>query len=190
MLLSPLDNDVKMSEYVIIVDDQDREVGQAEKLLVHLTSRLHRAFSVFVFDAAGRMLLQRRARDKYHSGGLWSNTCCGHPRPGESAVVAAERRLQEEMGFSCKLTPACTVRYHLELGGGLAEHEYDHVFVGVFEGSPVPDPGEVHDWCWIDRHSLQEALRRRPGEFTRWFSVILEQLEPSLLGRLAGVAQW
>ena len=177
-----------MSEYVIIVDDRDREVGRAEKLLVHTTARLHRAVSVFVFDASGRMLLQRRARGKYHSADLWSNTCCGHPRPGESAVDAAERRLQEEMGFRCTLTPACTVQYHLEVGGGLAEHEYDHVFVGVFDGSPAPDPGEVGDWCWMDRTSLQQALERRPEEFTPWFSVILAQLETS--NGLAGVAMW
>jgi isopentenyl-diphosphate delta-isomerase len=179
-----------MPEYVIVVDDRDREVGRAEKLLAHHEARLHRAFSVFVFDAGGRMLLQRRARDKYHSGGLWSNTCCGHPRPGESAVAGAERRLQEEMGFSCALTRACTVQYHLEVGGGLTEHEYDHVFVGVFDGSPVPDPGEVHEWRWIDRPSLREALEHRPEEFTPWFGLILERLEPSLVGGLAGFAQW
>jgi isopentenyl-diphosphate delta-isomerase len=179
-----------LSEYVIVVDDGDREVGRAEKLVVHLTARLHRAFSVFIFDAGGRMLLQRRARDKHHSGGLWSNTCCGHPRPGESPVAGAGRRLQEEMGFSCPLTHACTVQYHLEVGGGLTEHEYDHVFVGLFDGCPIPNPGEVHEWRWIDRSSLQEALERRPEEFTPWLRVILERLEPSLAGRLAGMAQW
>jgi isopentenyl-diphosphate delta-isomerase len=169
-----------VSEYVIVVDDGDREVGRAEKLLAHLTARLHRAVSVFVFDADGRMLLQRRAGAKYHSAGLWSNTCCGHPRPGESAVDAAQRRLQEEMGFSCTLTRVCTVRYHLDVGGGLAEHEYDHVFVGLFDGSPAPDPDEVHDWRWIDRTSLRRALEHEPAQFTPWFSVVLEQLETSL----------
>jgi len=177
-------------EYVIIVDDRDREVGRAEKLLVHLTARLHRAVSVFVFDAGGRLLLQRRAGGKYHSGDLWSNTCCGHPRPGESAVAAAERRLREEMGVRCTLTRACTIRYHLEVGGGLAEHEYDHVFVGVFDGSPAPDPGEVRDWCWMDRTSLQQALQRRPEAFTPWFRIILERLETFLADGQVGVAAW
>jgi isopentenyl-diphosphate delta-isomerase len=179
-----------MSEYVIVVDDLDREVGREEKLIAHLTCRLHRAVSVFVFDIDGRMLLQRRSGNKYHSGGLWSNTCCGHPRPGETSVDAAQRRLREEMGFSCPLTRACTVRYRLDVGGGLAEHEYDHVFVGEFDGRPQPDPGEVRDWCWIDRASLREELERRPAEFTPWFGVILGRLELSLPDSPAGVAAW
>lgn len=179
-----------MAEYVVVVDDLDHEVGREEKLTAHRTPRLHRAVSVFVFDRAGRMLLQRRAGAKYHSGGLWSNTCCGHPRPGEPPVEAARRRLEEEMGFGCALTRACTVRYQLDVGCGLTEHEYDHVFVGAFDGQPAPDPGEVHDWRWVDRPTLRRLLRNRPSEFTPWFALILAPLEASLRNGSRGAVVW
>src|SRR5687768_17165134 len=117
-------------EQVILVDEWNREVGADEKLRAHESGALHRAFSVFVFDAAGRLLLQRRARSKYHSGGLWSNTACGHPRPGEGTDEAARRRLREEMGFECGLREAFVFTYRAELEGGLVEHEFDQVFVG------------------------------------------------------------
>src|SRR2546423_9920022 len=130
------------AEQLILVDSSDREIGVGEKLETHREGRLHRAFSIFIFDGAGRLLLQKRAPTKYHSGGLWSNTACGHPRPGEETVAAAHRRLREEMGFDCELRAAFGFLYRAELRERLIEHEYDHVFVGEFRGAPAPDVAE------------------------------------------------
>src|SRR5918997_6014944 len=127
-------------EEVILVDERDRVLGASGKLRAHREGALHRAFSVFVFDGEGRLLLQKRARGKYHSAGLWSNTACGHPRPGEATREAARRRLREEMGFDCGLREAFQFLYRAELGGALVEHEYDHVLIGAHEGDPSPDP--------------------------------------------------
>ena len=129
-----------MEEQVILVDEHDREIGTDAKLSAHAAGKLHRAFSVFIFDTDGNMLLQRRAATKYHSGGLWSNTCCSHPRPGESVHEAAQRRLQEEMGLDCSLQLALSFTYRKELGNGLSEYEYNHVFLGQFNGTPAPNP--------------------------------------------------
>jgi isopentenyl-diphosphate delta-isomerase len=161
---------------VILVDRADRAVGTSEKRAAHVTGALHRAFSVFVFDAAGRTLLQRRATSKYHSGGLWSNSCCSHPRPGESTAVAGHRRLVEEMGFDCPLHTAFTFVYRADVGGGLIEHEYDHVFLGRFDGTPMPDPAEVEAWRWVDPHVLTGELRREPDRFTFWFRIAWDEL--------------
>jgi isopentenyl-diphosphate delta-isomerase len=166
-----------LSEQVILVDEHDRELGAGEKLEAHRAGALHRAFSVFVFDAAGRLLLQKRARAKYHSGGLWSNTCCGHPRPGEATPAAARRRLMEEMNFDCELREAFGFLYRAELDGGLVEHEYDHVFVGRFEGEPAPDAAEVEDWRWLTLDALREDLRRSPDNYSYWLRLALERLE-------------
>jgi isopentenyl-diphosphate delta-isomerase len=130
---------------------------------------LHRAFSVFVFDDAGRLLLQQRARHKYHSGGRWTNTCCGHPRPGESIAPAAARRLREEMGFACDLRPAGAFLYRAEVGEDLVEHEYDHVLIGRHDGDPTPDPDEVAAWRRMALPDLLAELGRRPERFTVWF---------------------
>jgi isopentenyl-diphosphate Delta-isomerase len=165
-----------MKEYVIVVDGSDRPLGTREKQEAHLTGVLHRAFSVFVFDAAGRMLLQQRASDKYHSGGLWSNTCCSHPRPGEETAAAARRRLLEEMGFLCPLEPAYSFTYRADVGDGLVEHEYDHVFIGRFDGEPAPDPAEVEGWRWAAPAELERELREEPGRFTEWFRIAFDEL--------------
>lgn len=162
-----------MSEQVILVDEQDRELGAVEKMQAHREGALHRAFSVFVFDAEGRLLLQRRARAKYHSGGLWSNTACGHPRPGEATQAAAHRRLREEMGFDCELREAFDFLYRAELAGGLVEHELDHVFVGRFDGEPAPDASEVEGWRRTTLEKLREDLGRRPDEYSYWLRVAL-----------------
>ena len=161
-------------ECVILVDEQDRELGSCGKLRAHREGALHRAFSVFVFDDAGRLLLQRRARAKYHSGGLWSNTACGHPRPGEETAAAARRRLREEMNFECELREAFAFVYRAELAGGLVEHEYDHVFVGTFGGSPAPDPSEVEDWEWVAPEELRRGLRDEPARYSRWLKLAFE----------------
>ncbi len=162
------------TEQVILVDEQNREVGADEKLRAHQSGALHRAFSVFVFDTGGRLLLQRRARGKYHSGGLWSNTACGHPRPGEETGAAARRRLREEMGFECELREAFDFTYRAELDDGLVEHEYDVVFVGEFAGEPVPDSSEVEEWRWVGMDELRRDLRTEPARYTFWLKVAVE----------------
>jgi isopentenyl-diphosphate delta-isomerase len=164
-------------ERVILVDDDDFELGTADKLEAHRAGLLHRAFSVFVYDGGGRLLLQRRAAGKYHSGGLWSNTCCSHPRPGESTMAAALRRLREEMGFVCGLTTAFTFVYRTGVGGSLVEHEYDHVFVGQYDGDPEPDPAEVDAWRWATPAAVRTDIRRRPGRYTSWFRIAFEELD-------------
>jgi isopentenyl-diphosphate Delta-isomerase len=164
-------------EHVILVDRRDVPLGTRAKQEAHVDGLLHRAFSIFVFDAAGRTLLQRRAITKYHSGGLWSNTCCSHPRPGESTARAAQRRLFEEMGFHCPLEVAFSFVYRADVGGGLMEHEYDHVFIGRFDGSPAPDPAEVDDWRWIEPAALDREARERPDRFTFWFHVAWAELK-------------
>jgi isopentenyl-diphosphate delta-isomerase len=163
-------------EHVILVDRRDVAIGVRAKRDAHVDGALHRAFSIFAFDSHGRMLLQRRATAKYHSGGLWSNTCCSHPRPGEDTAAAAQRRLFEEMGFNCPLETAFSFVYRADVGDGLIEHEYDHVFIGRFDGDPAPDPAEVEDWRWIDPAALYHELLEQPGRFTYWFRVALEEL--------------
>lgn len=167
-------------ERLVLVDEEDREVGIAGKLAAHEGGLLHRAFSIFVVNGAGELLLQRRATSKYHCGGLWSNTCCGHPRPREPLVAAARRRLREEMGFDCALTHASTVRYRLALDGGLVENELDHVFVGRWDGAPSPDPREADAWRWIGREALAAWTAEAPGELTPWFRLIVGALGGSI----------
>lgn len=179
-----------MSERVILVDAEDTPVGTADKLAAHRAGQLHRAFSVFVLNDDGAVLLQRRAEGKYHSGGLWSNTCCSHPRPGEATEAAARRRLEEEMGFHCTLEPAFGMVYRADVGGGLVEHEYDHVLLGRWSGEPDPDPREVADWRWVPLAALKEEVARHPRRFTYWFRVALLELDargllPSRMHRVA-----
>lgn len=161
---------------MILVDDRDRVIGAAAKLVVHREGRRHRAFSVFVFNAAGELLLQQRAVGKYHSGNRWSNTCCGHPRLGEATPAAAARRLQEEMGFTVALEHRFELAYQLEVGGGLHEHEYNHVFTGQFDGVPHPDPREVQDWRWADPADVIADLRVHEAEYAAWFGLLLHRL--------------
>lgn len=167
-----------MAEEVILVDEQDRAIGAAEKLEVHRDGgRLHRAFSIFVFDSSGRLLLQQRAAGKYHFALRWSNTCCGHPRPGEDTLDAARRRLTEEFGFRCELRETGTLMYRaMDLGSGLTEHEFLHVFVGRFDDEPRPDPSEIAAFRWIDRTSLDAELAARPEAFTPWFALAYEKV--------------
>lgn len=162
-------------EEVILVDEHDREIGYEEKLRAHTTPRLHRAFSIFVTNSRGQILMQQRAVEKYHSPRLWSNTCCGHPRPHEEVSTAARRRLFEEMGVICELHPTCVLRYKLEVGTGLVEHELNHVFVGVFDGVPHHNPAEVAQWRWVEIAELRE-MRKDPGSMTPWFECVLDGL--------------
>ena len=165
-----------MEEQVVLVNEQDEAVGVAEKLHAHVEGVLHRAFSVFVFNDRGELLLQQRHPAKYHSGGLWSNTCCSHPRPGEPVEVAAQRRLQEEMGFVCPVRRLFGFVYRAEFAEGLVEHEYDHVFVGRFDGRPVPDAAEVADWRWIAPDALRQDVHAHPERYTYWFRLVLDRV--------------
>jgi isopentenyl-diphosphate Delta-isomerase len=163
-------------EEVILVDSRDLQIGIAEKSVAHRSGLLHRAFSVLIYDRAGRMLLQQRARSKYHSGGLWSNACCSHPRPGEDTEAAAHRRLLEEMGFDCRLQHVHSFKYRIEVDNGLLEHEYDHIFLGRCDASPKHDPDEVEAWRWFDPGELAHAPTLRPQDFTYWFRRCLAEI--------------
>lgn len=163
-------------EQVVLVSPFDDDVGVSEKLEVHRTGDLHRAFSVFVFDDYGRMLLQRRARTKYHSGGLWSNTSCGHPRPGEQTIHAAARRLQEEMGITSELSPSFSFIYRAMVSGDLIEHELDHVFIGHTSDQPNHNPAEVDEWRWVNAAEVREWVTTEPTAFTAWFGLAFEGL--------------
>lgn len=165
-----------MREQLILVNEHDEAVGVEEKITAHLNGSLHRAFSIFIFNSAGQLLLQKRACTKYHSRGLWSNTCCGHPRPGESIKEASRRRLREEMGFDCELREAFEFTYRADLEDGLIEYEYDHVLTGVFDGNPIPNGGEVDDWKWIDLTTLRLDMRARPQKYTCWFIISVDEL--------------
>jgi isopentenyl-diphosphate delta-isomerase len=162
-----------MEDKVILVDENDEEIGSEEKLEAHRTGKLHRAFSIFAFNSKGEMLLHKRARTKYHSGGMWSNTCCSHPRVGELLEEAVHRRLVEEMGFNCDLKEAFHFIYKAEVGT-LTEHELDHVFVGKYDGEVTPDPNEIEDYEWVTIESLREDMRKYPEAYTEWFKIALE----------------
>jgi isopentenyl-diphosphate delta-isomerase len=158
----------KLEEKVILVDISDRPVGTAEKLQAHRDGLLHRAFSIFVLNSQGQLLLQKRAAHKYHSGGLWTNTCCSHPRPDESTLMAAHRRLQEEMGFDCDLQEIFSFIYQAALDHDLTEYEFDHVFLGYSDRAPLLNPEEAEDWKWIDLTTLQTDIQLHPEAYTYW----------------------
>ncbi len=162
-------------EHVILVDIDDRPLGTERKIEAHVRGKLHRAFSVLIHDGEGNMLLQQRARGKYHSGGLWTNACCGHPRPGEETVDAARRRLREEMGIDCPLVPLETVTYRADVGNGLTEHEVVHLFGGCWQGEVAPDPAEVSDQAWRPLDDVRHAALANPERFTAWFKVYLNR---------------
>jgi isopentenyl-diphosphate delta-isomerase len=162
-------------ERVVLVNDRDEPIGIDGKTNAHAQGALHRAFSVFVVNASGQLLMQRRALTKYHSRGLWSNTCCGHPRPGETIEEASRRRLREEMGFVSELSEVFEFIYHANLEDGLIEHEYDHVLVGWFEGVPRPDPTEIAEWRWLDMATLSIDLKDHPESYTYWFRISFDR---------------
>ena len=170
---------------VILVDEHDVEIGVAEKLRVHERGLLHRAVSVFVLNARDELLLQRRARSKYHCGGLWSNTACGHPEPGEPTARAASRRLAEEMGIRCALQAAGRFEYRLPVGRGLTEHECDHVFLGRADANPLPDASEVEGWRWMPLDAVERAVRDEPARYTPWLPPALAQLRRGASDALA-----
>lgn len=162
---------------VVLVDEEDREIGVCEKQLAHARGVLHRAISIFIFDPSGeRMLLQQRALDKYHSGGLWSNTCCSHPSPGETPLDAAHRRLHEELGFDCPLEFAFTFTYRAEVGPSLVEHELDHVFTGRCDPVVNVDPAEIAAVQWVPVRELAADVERHPDRYSPWFVIALPRV--------------
>lgn len=167
-------------EDLILVNPDDESIGVEEKMEVHQRGLLHRAFSVFLYNHKNELLLQRRAFHKYHSGGLWSNSCCGHPRPGEDTTASATRRLGEELGIACQLVPVGSFTYRIAFENGLIENEIDHVFLGRYQGDIRPNPDEVSDWKWEAAVPLAERLKRAPSSFTHWFGVAFDRFQ---LGR-------
>lgn len=162
-------------DHVILVNEKDEWVGTMEKLAAHRDGVLHRAFSVFVMNDKNEILIQQRADNKYHSGGLWSNTCCSHPLPGESTLSGAHRRLKEELGFDCQLEPLFHLRYKSEVGNELVENEYDYIYYGRYNGNVSPNMDEVKNYKFVSLHELEEWLNTQPNEFTTWFQIALPQ---------------
>ncbi|SKB34084.1 isopentenyl-diphosphate Delta-isomerase [Daejeonella lutea] len=167
------DND---DELLVLVDENDVEIGVLDKTSVHKTGVLHRAFSVFIFNSMGFLMLQRRALQKYHSPGLWSNTCCSHPRKGEDIKSAGTRRIAEEMGLKCPLNFAFSFTYRAELENGLIEHEFDHVYFGFTDKIPKPNPDEVMDWKLISMRELQKDILAHPDNYTEWLKICLAKV--------------
>ena len=162
---------------VILVDEQDKAIGTMEKMEAHRKGILHRAFSVFIFDKKGRMLLQQRAAQKYHGGLLWSNACCSHPFPEELINDAAQRRLNEELGFTTSLKEIFSFTYKAEVENNLIEHEYDHVFAGEYDSAVYPNAEEVADYCYSSLEQIKTAIQEHPGKFTSWFRIVFPQIE-------------
>jgi isopentenyl-diphosphate delta-isomerase len=161
-------------DVVVLVDERDATIGFAPKLDVHRDGRLHRAVSVVLFDADGRVMLQRRADAKYHSAGLWSNSCCGHPRPGESVEDAAGRRLSDELGVAgCEVRKVAELAYHADLGNGLVENELDHILVGQWAGTVTPNPLEVSEIRWVDPRMVLANVAEVPAAYTAWVGPVI-----------------
>ena len=162
---------------VILVNENDEAIGVMEKMKAHEKGLLHRAFSVFIFDRKGRMLLQQRAAEKYHGAHLWTNACCSHPYPGEKIEDAAVRRLKEELGFSTKLQEIFSFTYHAQVENNLIEHEFDHVFAGEYEGEIHPDKNEVGDHVYKTMGQVKNEIENYPGQFTSWFKIAFPKIE-------------
>lgn len=162
---------------VILVNEQDIAIGEMEKIEAHEKALLHRAFSIFIFNSNGDMLLHQRATTKYHSPGLWTNTCCSHPQPGEEIDAAAIKRLQEEMGFTTPLRRAFTFIYQAAFDNGLTEHELDHVFVGRYDGTVNPNPEEVNNYKHENINTVAAQIEQQPELFTEWFKIALPKLQ-------------
>lgn len=162
-------------ELVILVDDQDHQIGLMPKLEAHEKALLHRAFSVFIFNDKGELMLQQRAKQKYHSPNLWTNTCCSHQRDGESSIEAGKRRLQEEMGFTVSIKETTSFIYKAPFDNGLTEHEFDHVLVGYYNLKPIINQEEVQDWKWMSLEAIEQDIKNNPHKYTAWFKIIFKK---------------
>ncbi len=169
-----------MKELVVLVDENDTQIGTMEKLLAHTSGKLHRAISVFIFNTKGDMLLQQRADGKYHSANLWSNACCSHPRPDEPVPDAAARRLYEEMGMVCELKENFSFIYKAAFANGLTEYEFDHVFTGVSDEIPKPNIEEVGAWAYLSKSDLTNDIHHHPGKYTEWFKICVAKYQANL----------
>lgn len=163
-----------MKQHIALVDNEDNVIGYEEKYLVHCKGLLHRAFSIIVFNSNGEMLLQRRALNKYHSPGLWTNTCCSHLPEGNNMKSYIHERLQDEMGFDCELKFVLTFHYQVDFGDGMIENEIDHIYIGFFDGNPNPNPLEVCEWMWVKEADVLTDIKSKPEKYTYWFKNILE----------------
>jgi len=163
-----------LTHSIALVDINDNVIGYEEKYLAHSNGLLHRAFSVLVFNSKGELLLQRRALDKYHSAGLWTNTCCSHMLQGVTLEHFIHTRLLDEMGFDCDLKFVTKFHYHVDFGDGMIENEIDHIYVGYFEGTPKPNPDEVCEWAWVSKEILLKDIDSQPEKYTYWFKNILK----------------
>ena len=170
-----------MEEKVILVNEKDDQLGLMGKLEAHQKAVLHRAFSVFVFNKKGELLLQQRALSKYHSPGLWTNTCCSHQRDGETNLVAGKRRLDEEMGFSCELKEMFWFVYKAPFDNGLTEHELDHVMIGYYDKDPTCNPEEVASYKWLMPADVKKDIVMNPQLYTEWFRIIFQEYDQRLL---------
>ena len=164
-------------EQVVLVDANDNEIGVMDKMQAHKEGRLHRAVSVLIFNSEKQLLLQKRAASKYHSPGLWTNTCCSHPRANEPAHETAVRRLHEEMGITCPLEFKFSLTYKAHLDNGLIEHEFDYIYVGQSDAIPEPNPEEVSEWRYADMGEILKQIKSHPDLFTPWFKLIMDAIE-------------
>ena len=162
-----------MNDYVILVDENNNQIGLEEKILAHKKNLLHRAFSIFIFNDSSEILLQKRAPNKYHSGNLWTNTCCSHPLENLSLVESAKKRLIEEMGIKANLNEVFSFIYQAEFGNGLSEYEYDHVLFGISNNQPILNPDEAIDYKWIKISDLKAQIEKNPGNFTVWLQIMI-----------------
>jgi len=177
-----------MDEYILTVDDRDIETGYMEKMEVHQKGILHRAFSVMLFNNEGEVLLQKRAKKKYHSPGLWTNCCCSHQREGETLEEAVSRRLKDELGIKCECREVFKFMYRVEFENGLVEHEIDHVFFGQYNGKVFPNVDEVEEIRWVSLDKLGEEMSDHTEDFTYWFQILMKQPEMQLIGRQIQIA--
>jgi len=167
-----------MKEYITLVDENDYVIGKEEKLKAHEKGNRHRAFSILIINDHQQMLVHKRESSKYHSGGLWTNACCSHPKHEEDLLEATHRRLKEEMGFDCSLKELFAFKYYHTFESGLIENEYDHVFLGIYNKEQIdPDPTEVEDYAWVDYNQLVKNVKSNKNQYTVWFQKIIEKIE-------------
>ena len=163
-------------EQVILVDSEDNQIGVEEKLKAHQDAKLHRAFSIYIFNSRGELLIQQRALGKYHCPGIWANTCCSHPRPDDKLEDAVHRRLVEEMGFDTELSEVMKFVYKVEFENGLTENEFLHVLIGEADASVVMNPEEVNDYRWISISDLKKDIAENPDKYAYWFKITIEKM--------------